>query len=164
MAKKIIKLTESKINKLISETITKILTENYASERDVDTTELGIIADRYKKYAQEIELFIKEFETFLSFLQQTAQKLGLVLIDKESDGMSDDDSKPYQKIVYTFTDGTQPNSLYGNDEAYEKLCYKMEQLGSELEDEINPRNYRSMQVKVNYGDDVTVDVEFRLWD
>lgn len=164
MAKKIIKLTESKINKLISETITKILTENYASEQDVDTTELGIIADRYKKYAQEIELFIKEFETFFSVLQQTAQKLGLVLIDKESDGMSDDDSKPYQKIVYTFTDGTKPNSLYGNDEAYEKLCYKMEQLGSELEDEINPRNYQSMQVKVNYGDDVTVDVEFRLWD
>lgn len=168
MGKKNIKLTESKLHRLIAESLSKVLNEGYGYNQvnlpSIDSSEWSLVADRYRKYAQEIDLFIKEFEVFFSILQQATQKLGLILVNEDNDGMDEDDPKPYQRIQYCFTDGTDPRSLYNDDNAYEQFCQKMEQLGSELEDEINPMHYQAMQVKVKYDEEITVEVEFGLWD
>lgn len=168
MAKKNIKLTESKLHRLIAESLSKVLNEGYGYNQvnlpSIDVTEWSMVADRYKQYAQEIDLFIKEFETFFSVLQQATQKLGLVLVNADDDGMDEDNPVRGQKIQYCFTDGTDYRSLYNNEEAYDRFCQKMEELGSELEYEINPTHYQAMQVKVTYDEEITVEVEFGLWD
>ena len=167
MGKKSIKLTESKLHRLIEESLSKVLCEGYGYKQgtlpNIDATEWSIVADRYKQYAQEIDLFIKEFETFFSVLQKATQKLGLVLVDADNDGMDEDNPVQGQKIQYCFTDGTDYRILYNNEEAYDRFCQKMEELGSELEYEINPTHYQAMQVKVSYDEEITVDVDFGLW-
>ena len=80
MAKKNIKLTESKLHRLIAESLSKVLNEGYGYNQvnlpSIDSSEWSVVADRYRKYAQEIDLFIKEFEVFFSILQQATQKYG----------------------------------------------------------------------------------------
>lgn len=168
MNKKSIKLTESKLHKLIAESLSKVLKEDYGANQgnlpNINSSDWRIVADRYRKYAQEIDMFLQEFEVFFSILQKTTQKLGLVLVDMDNDGMDEDNPIQGQKIQYRFTDGTDYMNLYDNEEDYNRFYAKMEQLSSELEDEINPMHYRSMQVNIRCDEEIVVDVDFSLWD
>lgn len=163
-----IKLTEAKLNRVIKSALAKVLNEGYGYQKgylpNIDETEWRLLADKYKKYAQEIDMFIKEFDTFFSTLQQAIQKLGLVLVNEDYDNGNESEGKPYLKIVYCFTDGTDTTNIYDNAEMFDRFSDKLEPLCSELEYAINPDNYEAMSVKVDYGDSVTVTVEFGLWD
>jgi hypothetical protein len=150
---------------IIRESQKKYLMESNGMNIDeVDISSFMAVANRYESYASQIKQFIEEYKTFYKVLISTVNKLGLVCINQENDDGFFENPNEGVVYKYIFTDGQDPRELYDNDAAYEAHMRKMEELGSNLEVEINPRAFHFCQVRVNYNEEITVTLSFGLYE
>ena len=168
MGKKIVRLTEESLNKIFGASVGKVLSEasalDSANVGEV-TSDISMVAERFDRYAQEIRLFIEEYNTFFNVLSQCVQNYGLNVSDIENN-LEDFCDNPNEGLSFKYVLGLgiDPTTLYGDDASYEEYTNKIAELGEMLEDAINPRNYKACSVSVNYDEEIEVICEFNVWE
>jgi hypothetical protein len=164
MSKKTIRINESALNKIIRSSFNNMITEGSEAE-GINVSDISLIAERFERFAQEIKMFIEDYNSFHTVLSQTVQRLDLSLRDYE-DNFDEFDENPNRGLYirFVFNLGIDPSGLYNDEVKYDEYCEKVAQMGEELEDEINPSRYKACRVNVNYDEEIEVECEFGLWE
>ena len=161
-------LTEKELKRIIKESLHNIISEGYGKTTTFELSDdFSIAANQLKEYSWQMEGFIKEFPVFIQKMRSIAQQFGLELQTASSEDYCDlsmllgghDAEFEYEYVI----PGVDAMNL--SDEEYETIQDKVNEIGSEFEFELNPRNFKFGQVTVTEEEvGVTIRYSFGFWD
>ena len=162
------KLTEKELKRIIKESLHRIISEGYGKTTTFELPDdFSIVANQLKEYSRQMEGFTKEFPVFIQKMRSIAQRFGLELKIASTEDYCDlsmlldghDAEFEYEYVI----PGVDAMNL--SDEEYEAIQDKVNEVGSEFEFELNPRNFKFGQVTVTEEEvGVTIRYSFGFWN
>ena len=161
-------LTEKELKKIIKESLHNIISEVYGKTTTLELpNDFSIAANKLKEYSWQMEGFIKEFPMFIQKMRSIARQFGLKLKTVSTEDYCDlgmllgghDVEFEYEYVI----SGVDVMNL--SDEEYDTIQYKVNEVCSEFEFKLNPRNFKFGQVTITEEEiGVTIRYSFGFWN